>query len=102
VKHVPEWFPGAGFHKVAKDSKKDLDGSVNLPLEHMKCSMVWHPFVSGWLSVDRTEQHEPATASSIVGNALENMHTDQGIDEDVIRGAGATGYLAGSDTVTHL
>ena len=46
VKRVPEWFPGAGFHKVAKDSKRYLDDSVNLPLEHVKRSMVWYTFLS--------------------------------------------------------
>ena len=57
------------------------------------------------MTVNRpNRKHEPATASSIVGNALENMseYTKKGIDEDVIRGAGATGWFAGTDTVIYF
>ena len=51
--------------------------------------------------IDRVKKHEPSTALSIVGTAWENLaeYTNQGIDEDVIRGAGATAYLAGTDSV---
>ena len=36
VKYVPEWFPGAGFKKFARTTKGKLEGSVNLPFQHVK------------------------------------------------------------------
>ena len=45
VKHVPGWFPGAGFRKIAKDGKKDLDESMYSTLEYVKGSMVRHTFL---------------------------------------------------------
>jgi len=104
VKHVPGWFPGAGFHKIAEGGKKDLDESMYLTLEHVKSSMVRRAFLWARPLIDNVEKNEPATASSVVGTALENIseYTKQGIDEDVVRGAGATAYFAGTDTVIYL
>ena len=75
-----------------------------LLFEHVKDSMVRYTILWTWRSIDKVYKHEPATASSIVGTALENIseYTKQGIDEDAIRGVGATAYFAGTDTVIHL
>lgn len=101
MKHVPSWFPGAGFHKIAKDGKKDLDEFIYLTLEYVKGSMVRCTFLWAQPLIDNVEKHEPTTVSSVVGTSLENIseYTKQGIDEDVVRGAGATAYFAGADTV---
>ena len=36
VKHVPEWFPGAGFKHFAKEAGKLFAVAVDGPLEHVK------------------------------------------------------------------
>ena len=104
MKHIPGWFPGAGFHTVAKGGKKDLDESMYSLFEHVKGSMVRYTFLWTWPLIDKVEKHEPAVVSSIVGTALKNIseYTKLGINEDVIRGVGATAYFAGTDTVIHL
>ena len=36
VKHVPDWFPGAGFKHFAKEGGRLFDLAVDGPLEHGK------------------------------------------------------------------
>ena len=36
VKHVPEWFPGAGFKHFAKKTRGMLDLAIDGPLEYVK------------------------------------------------------------------
>ena len=43
VKHVPEWMPGAGFKKKAKEWRKLSQAMINVPYE-----MVKEKFVSRW------------------------------------------------------
>jgi len=39
VRHVPDWFPGAGFKQFAKAGRELLDVAVNGPLDHLKESL---------------------------------------------------------------
>ena len=39
VKHIPEWFPGAGFKQFAKGGRKAFDAAVDGPLEYVKESL---------------------------------------------------------------
>jgi hypothetical protein len=36
VKYVPAWFPGAGFKKLARIAKENIDNLANLPFQHVK------------------------------------------------------------------
>jgi len=36
VKYVPDWFPGAGFKKFAKETRKGLDNSMDHPFQYVK------------------------------------------------------------------
>jgi hypothetical protein len=36
VKHVPEWFPGAGFKRLAKETGRLFGMAVNDPFDYMK------------------------------------------------------------------
>jgi hypothetical protein len=36
VKYVPEWFPGAGFQKFAREAKENIEKSIILPFQHVK------------------------------------------------------------------
>jgi hypothetical protein len=40
VKYIPEWFPGAGFKMKAKEWKKVVTATVNMPFQHVKDAMV--------------------------------------------------------------
>ena len=39
VKHVPKWFPGAGFKHFAKDAQRLFDVAVDGPIEYVKESL---------------------------------------------------------------
>ena len=36
VKHIPEWFPGAGFKRFAKEGRRLSELTVDGPLEYVK------------------------------------------------------------------
>ena len=40
VKHVPEWFPGAGFKKKAREWRKLSEAMINEPYEMVKEKVV--------------------------------------------------------------
>jgi hypothetical protein len=40
VKYVPEWFPGAGFKREAKEMKATLNNAATAPYEWAKKHMV--------------------------------------------------------------
>jgi hypothetical protein len=44
VKHVPSWFPGAGFKTIAAELGKMSTEMKNLPFEHVKKEMVYKVF----------------------------------------------------------
>ena len=49
VKHVPEWFPGAGFKRFAKAGQRPCDATADGPLEYVKESLKvgsWGPHES--------------------------------------------------------
>ena len=43
LKHVPEWFPGAGFQKKAKAWKKLAHTMIEVPFAAAKKNIVRHP-----------------------------------------------------------
>jgi hypothetical protein len=40
VRHIPEWFPGAGFQKTAKKMRKTLNDLAERPFAFVKSQMV--------------------------------------------------------------
>lgn len=40
LRKLPEWFPGAGFHKFAKETRKLTRQMQEVPLEYVKKKMV--------------------------------------------------------------
>ena len=40
VKHVPEWFPGTGFKKKAREWRKLSEAMINEPYEMVKEKVV--------------------------------------------------------------
>lgn len=40
VKYIPEWFPGAGFKKAAREWSKTVQEVADVPFKHVKEEMV--------------------------------------------------------------
>ena len=95
VKHVPEWFPGAGFKRFAKVAKESIDNFVNLPFQHVKQSFeVREPPLSLPVRVSYQDELQAGTLTtpSIMATCLEELTElrKEGVDEEVIRGVSAT------------
>ncbi|KAL1717388.1 cytochrome P450 [Schizophyllum commune] len=76
LKYVPEWVPGAMFKRQAREWKAHARYMVDTPFAEVKNNLCETPF-----------------APSVTSMALE-----KGIEEDVIKDACATMYMAGTDT----
>ncbi|KAF9645509.1 CyP450 monooxygenase [Thelephora ganbajun] len=91
LKYVPEWFPGAGFKRIGRIAKENLDRSINLPFRHVKESFeVREPYFSssGWLTGTNSRRKISLLC--------------HGIDEEAIRGAGGAIFLGGEETTTSI
>lgn len=53
VRYVPEWFPGAGFKKVARTMREDLERLYDVPFDFVKSEMVCRINNARLLSVHR-------------------------------------------------
>ncbi|EKM54955.1 uncharacterized protein PHACADRAFT_194981 [Phanerochaete carnosa HHB-10118-sp] len=88
LKHVPEWVPGAGFQREAKEWRKSIMYVLHVPYNAVKQRMV----------------EDPATAPDCVTKTLIermiNTAKDPEYMEDVVKSAVGSMYLAGEDT-TH-
>jgi hypothetical protein len=45
VRHLPEWFPGAGFKKKARIWKKGVKDMPTIPFQFVKKELVSFPFL---------------------------------------------------------
>ncbi|KAH9927567.1 cytochrome P450 [Fomitopsis serialis] len=83
--HIPDWFPGAGFKKVAKDAR---DNSSRI--EHKLYGIV-------------KEQVARGTAlPSFAGDLMQNNPNATPEEEDLYRKTGTLFYTAGSDTTVSV
>ncbi|KAF8510113.1 cytochrome P450 [Hysterangium stoloniferum] len=85
LKYVPSWFPGASFKRKAADWRKATTYMSEAPFQAVKKAMA--------------EGNAPPSFTSSLLEELSNMSKKPANEEDVIRGAGATAYGAGADTV---
>ncbi|KAF9533208.1 cytochrome P450 [Crepidotus variabilis] len=79
LRHLPEWFPGAGFHTFAREARKLTDQMLNAPI-----AMVEKKMENGTA--------QPCLASELLStckNEKDRMHT---------KCVCATSYAAGADT----
>lgn len=88
LKHVPEWFPGAGFKTFARVARDQLDLSVGVPLEYTKESMK----LDGNCNV--------SIARSCFNRGQESI--SRGFDEGLIRAVTATMYAAAVETTVAM
>ncbi|OCH88028.1 cytochrome P450 [Obba rivulosa] len=84
LRHIPTWFPGAGFKRQAARGKEDFDALLYVPFNDVKAT--------------RDKGH---AAPSILNEMLDkcsDVKGASGIDEDVARALSAVMYGAGADT----
>jgi hypothetical protein len=77
VRYIPDWFPGAGFKKVAREYSQNVRKMLDLPFAFTKFQMA-------------NKAHSTSMASTLI---------EQGEDEDVIKWSAVSLYAAGFDTV---
>ncbi|KAJ5334140.1 uncharacterized protein N7506_007923 [Penicillium brevicompactum] len=76
LKHIPEWFPGAGFKKTARFYAHTLTRLVEEPFAFTKSEMA-------------DEKHENSFTASLL---------QQGEDEEIVKWSSVALYSAGADT----
>ncbi|KAJ7618769.1 cytochrome P450 [Roridomyces roridus] len=82
IKYVPEWIPGAGFQRIAREARVLAKAVRDVPFAETKRRMT-----SG------------EVRSSFTASALRDLEAeDSYYDEDVVKNAAATMYAAGGDT----
>ncbi|KAF8527426.1 cytochrome P450 [Hysterangium stoloniferum] len=84
LKYVPEWLPGAGFKKKAREWFR------------LRCQMTERPY-----AVAKQKISSGVFTPSLVSLALEKCDDSQDVvlQEDLIKGAAVTSYGGGTDTV---
>ncbi|KAI0064948.1 CyP450 monooxygenase [Artomyces pyxidatus] len=87
LKYVPEWVPGAGFKRKAREWKVIADRFGTVPFEFVKQSM-----------------KDGTAASSFSSIALRDIQEtqDRKYQEELIKCLGATMYTAGADTTVSV
>lgn len=83
MKHLPDWLPGAGFKRLAKAWKANLDSVVDIPYAFVKQQM-------------EDGKYEP----SYLSNIFEKGYPAAGTEEELIaKWTAASLYTGGADTV---
>ncbi|KAI0052748.1 cytochrome P450 [Auriscalpium vulgare] len=87
LKYVPEWVPGAGFKKKAREWRKLSQAMINVPY-----NMVKDKFEKG--------QAEPCFVATCLeqNNASQMAGKGEVLTEDMIKDTAAVSYAAGADT----
>ncbi|THH18673.1 hypothetical protein EW146_g2333 [Bondarzewia mesenterica] len=81
LKHVPYWFPGAGFKRQGREWMKDSRAMLDKPYEVVK------------------EQMDSGIAGpSVMTIELENLSSSKDVDITTIKNIAAISYAAGADT----
>ncbi|PYH85820.1 cytochrome P450 [Aspergillus uvarum CBS 121591] len=82
LRHIPAWFPGAGFQRTAQFFRKQSQAVADIPFAFVHQQMA-----------------QPGYAPSYASNLLEGKVLTPGTEEEtVIKWSSATLYAAGADT----
>ena len=97
MKHVPDWFPGAGFKKFAKAGRELFDIAVDGPIDHLKEALKVCPLITSTCTLicglnDRKVNGASASVATSYFDRVEEL-AGQGFDESVIRAVTATTYI---------
>ena len=105
VKHVPDWFPGAGFKRFAKIGRELFKVAVDGPLEFVKQSLkVGLLGIGTHIPIMTLTDHEAGGRNvSIAALCFDRVAEleDQGFDESVIRSVTATMYIGKANRRSH-
>ena len=101
VKHVPEWFPGAGFKRFARVACRKSDIAIDGPLEYVKELMkVSLPTCASKLNFEANLDHNVNESDASGNVSIAWSCFDRGqesvnprFNENVIRGTTATMYM---------
>lgn len=87
LKHVPEWMPGAGFKRKAREWRAFVDMFIALPFDAVKADM-----------------QKGGAVPSFTSLALRDIKEgdDRKYEEELIKGVAATTYTAGADTTVSV
>ncbi|PPQ74972.1 hypothetical protein CVT24_010273 [Panaeolus cyanescens] len=85
LKHIPSWFPGAGFKREAERGKKVTDRLVMKPYEAVKESL-------------RKGDAEPSVVAALVSDLPAENDPTRAEEETIAANIGAVVYIAGADS----
>jgi hypothetical protein len=99
LRHVPAWFPGAGFQKKALSWRKTLMEMADIPHDFVKSQMVCFQLLDCriCLLIFVLEQACGTALPSFTSAHLEKELSAR--EEDNVKWAAASLYSGGSDTV---
>jgi len=98
VKYVPEWFPGAGFKRFAKETRRLSELAVDGPLEYVKEALKVgshgprKPAPRYWTDCDDKSNRNNVSIASSCFDRVAGLR-DQGFDESDIRAVTATAFV---------
>jgi len=84
LKHVPEWFPGAGFKKRGRELQKNNTAAITAPFQYVKDSMA-----------------KGLHASSVASRILERWQGDDEMESLALSVSGQA-YFGGADTTAYI
>jgi len=84
LKYVPEWVPGAGFKRMAREWRKHVEATAHVPFQYVKDAMAKCVHTTSMTSraLNRIGEHGDAEA------------------EGIVRATSAASFIGGSDTVS--
>lgn len=86
VRYVPEWTPGAGFKKLARDWNATLMELCEKPMQFVKQEMA-------------AKRNKPSFVSNIYGKSGKEMSAEE---QQITKFTAASLYTGGADTVSIL
>jgi hypothetical protein len=92
VKNLPEWFPGTGFHAVARKCRALLKKMRQEPFNSVKEQMVREVLIFLWLYAQSVLPQADGTAGPSITRTLLEASTSES-DEELISDVAAMIYV---------
>lgn len=101
VVYVPAWFPGAGFHRWARNARELFFRMTRTPFNQVKAEMVLHEIRPMTVTKHRTPQAEGSAKSSFVSFTLTSLGDDRTEEDQEILMSTAGSLFSGMLLVIH-
>ncbi|KAG6918155.1 hypothetical protein DXG01_016140 [Tephrocybe rancida] len=99
LRHLPTWFPGAGFHKFATECRVCTDQMLNVPFRRVKERVVRTGLYLSDIFVDALTKDAGNEVSSLTARLLQCISDGQALaHEEDIKAVAATSFVGGADT----